>query len=180
MRVLVYLGSSEGNKPYFKDAAIEIANWIGVNNYTLVYGGNANGLMGILAKQVKSHGAKIIGAIPEYLLETEVPFNDLDIFEITETMDQRKEFMRKNSDICIALPGGPGTMEEITEAISLYRVKQHNNPCVFFNKNGYYNPMKKMYDDMLVNSFMTKKDRDSILFTDDIKEVEEFYKKLRG
>lgn len=179
LRILVYLGSSVGNKEYFRDAAIEIADWIGKNRHTLVYGGNAYGLMGILADRVKEHGCKLIASIPKYLLETEKPHPDLDIFEIVDTMNERKEFMRNNSDICIALPGGPGTLEEITEAISLYRVKQHNSPCVFYNKNGFYNPIKKMYDDMLENGFMTQEDRKIILFTDDVNEIEEFFDKLK-
>ena len=46
-------------------------------------------------------------------------------------MSERKEVILEKGDVCIALPGGPGTLEEITEVVSWSRVGQNNNPCIF-------------------------------------------------
>ena len=179
MNVLVYLGSNLGDEEYFRDSALEIANWIGDNKYRLIYGGNENGLMGVLAGRALEKGSEVIGVMPRFLIGMEKPHKDLTEFIEVDTMSERKDYIRSISDICIALPGGPGTMEEITEAISLYRVKQSDVPCVFYNKNGYYNHMKEMYDLMLKHGFMTKEERDAILFTENVKEIEEFYKRMK-
>ena len=42
------------------------------------------------------------------------------------------------ADAFIALPGGWGTLEEITEVITLKQLGQHNKPIVFLNTAGYY------------------------------------------
>ena len=46
-------------------------------------------------------------------------------------MSERKEVILRKGDVCIALHGGPGTLEEITEVVSWARVGQNNNPCIF-------------------------------------------------
>ncbi len=42
----------------------------------------------------------------------------------------------------IALPGGPGTLEEIAEVISWARIGKNNNPCILFNEKGYFDSLK--------------------------------------
>lgn len=179
MRVLVFLGANKGNSPEFEQTTREVGKWIGENGHSLIYGGNANGLMGVLADSALEFGANVVGVMPEFLMDEETPHEGLSEFVTTKTMQDRKDYMRANADICIALPGGAGTMEEITEAISLYRVKQSNCPCVFFNKNGYYDLMRDMYDKMVEFDFLKEKYRKDILFSDDFNEIENFYKEKR-
>lgn len=78
-------------------------------------------------------------------------------------MSERKDKIIELGDVFIALPGGPGTLEEITEVISWSRIGQNNAPCILYNKNGYSNPLKTMYQSMVSNGFLTKKDFDKIL-----------------
>ena len=52
-------------------------------------------------------------------------------------MHARKKKMIELADVYLALPGGPGTLEEISEVISC-RVGEHMNPCILYNVNGYY------------------------------------------
>ena len=89
-------------------------------------------------------------------------------------MSERKEVILKKGDVCIALPGGPGTLEEITEVVSWSRVGQNNNPCIFFNTNNYYSLIEQFYDQMVSNEFLTQEDRDKILFSNSFQEIEEF------
>lgn len=174
MNVLVYLGSKLGNNEIFKDAAVEVADWIAFNRYGLVYGGNEKGLMGILAERAISKNVEVIGVMPTYLKEIETVKKNLTQFIETETMQERKDIMREMSEVCIALPGGPGTMEEITEAFSLHLVGQNPNACILFNKNGYYDDLKNMYDNMVKNGFLTKEDRSKLLFSEDFDEIDQF------
>jgi predicted Rossmann-fold nucleotide-binding protein len=96
-------------------------------------------------------------------------------------MSKRKEVILEKEDVCIALPGGPGTLEEITEVVSWSRVGQNNNPCIFFfNTNNYYSLIEQFYDQMVSNEFLTQEDRNKILFSKSFKEIEEFIKNYKA
>lgn len=82
--------------------------------------------------------------------------------------------MLELGDACIALPGGPGTLEEITEMISWARVGQNENPCVLFNEKGFYDPLKNLYDSMVENQFLTPEDRSKTLFSNSLSEIDHF------
>ena len=64
MNIVVYLASTPGTNPKIKDATVELGQWIGANGHTLIYGGSASGLMGLLAKSVLDAGGKVIGIEP--------------------------------------------------------------------------------------------------------------------
>ncbi len=51
-----------------------------------------------------------------------------------------KQTILDMADGCIALPGGPGTLEEIIEAYSWARIGDNPNPCALYNVNHYYDP----------------------------------------
>ncbi|WP_103981360.1 TIGR00730 family Rossman fold protein [Helcococcus massiliensis] len=174
MNILVYLGSKTGKDKIYTEAATEVADWIVENGHNLVYGGNAKGLMGVLAKRVKEKGGKVIGVMPEFLLEIEERYEECDEYILTQTMQERKDKVRDLSQVCLAIPGGPGTMEEITEAYSLYLVGQNPNPCILYNKNGYYDNLERMYDDMVREGFLDEEARKDFLFSDDFAEIETF------
>jgi uncharacterized protein (TIGR00730 family) len=54
------------------------------------------------------------------------------------------------ADAFVALPGGPGTMDEIFEAWTWAQLGYHNKPCAFYNVHGYYDELlafiRKMSD----------------------------------
>lgn len=50
--------------------------------------------------------------------------------------------MMQHADVCLALPGGVGTLEEISEAYSWARVGENNSPCIFLDVNEYYRPLR--------------------------------------
>lgn len=89
-------------------------------------------------------------------------------------MAERKQKMLDLGDVCIALSGGPGTLEEITEMISWSRIGQNPNPCILFNENGFYDPLRDLYDSMVKNDFLTQTDRDKTLFSNSLKEINQF------
>ena len=174
MNIVVYCGASEGNSPIFKAAAVNLGEWIAQNGYTLVYGGGKVGLMGLIADTVLANGGEVIGVIPSFLVDRELAHPNLTTLEIVDTMSTRKAKMLKLGDACIALPGGPGTLEEITEVVSWARVGQNDNPCIFLDVNGFYQPVKAMYDSMVDNGFLTQADRDKTLFSDSLSEIDGF------
>ncbi|MBC2324835.1 LOG family protein [Listeria booriae] len=174
MNIVVYCGANKGNNPVYERATIAVGEWIARNNNTLVYGGGRSGLMGILADTVIASGGKAIGIIPTFLKERELAHPHLTELIIVDTMDERKQKMLNLGNACIALPGGPGTLEEITEVVSWSRLGQNNNPCIFYNENDYYRPIQQFYDDMVQNDFLTVEDRSKILFSNSVDEIHSF------
>jgi len=122
MKIAVYCGASVGNEPSFATAAQELGQWIASRKNTLVYGGGKAGLMGVLADAVLENGGQVIGVIPTFLKDRELAHPGLTELYVVETMSERKRKMFELSQAFVALPGGPGTLEEITEMISWSRI----------------------------------------------------------
>lgn len=174
MKIAVYCGSSTGFDEVYSQAARELGTWIVTNQHNLVYGGGNIGLMKEVADIVLDHDGHVTGVMPSYLIDREIHRDDLSEFIEVDTMAERKTIMLEKSDICIALPGGPGTLEEISEAISLARVNQINNTCIFLNINGYYDHLEHFFKHMLEEGFINQKDFNNIHFVDDIADLSRF------
>lgn len=173
-RIAVYCGASKGKNPVYEDYAVKLANWITDNHYELVYGGGKVGLMGIVADTVLDNGGEVIGIMPQFLVDREIAHERVTEFVVTHDMDERKKKMMELSDCCIALPGGPGTLEEISEAISWARVGENDSPCIFLNVNGYYDLMKHFFDQMVSEGFLSQTDRSKVCISDSFDEIDAF------
>lgn len=176
MKITVYCGASLGNDKIYREVTVNFGKWIAKNKHSLVYGGGGGGLMGLIADTVMKEGGEVTGIIPHFLAERELAHEGITKLIKVETMVERKKLLLELGEVCVALPGGPGTLEEITEVISWARIGKNDNPCIFFNVNGYYDDIKNMYDKMVKNGFLTKEDREKILFTDSYEELENFIK----
>lgn len=174
MNIIVYCGASKGNTPIYELSAKKLAQWIVKNNHRLIYGGGKAGLMGVLADTVLENGGQAVGVIPTFLEKRELAHPELSELIVVNSMSDRKAKMLSLGDACIALPGGPGTLEEITEVVSWSRIGQNNNPCIFYNENNFYNPIRIMYDNMVEMAFLSKSDRNKILFSDSLDEIGKF------
>ncbi|RDF10873.1 TIGR00730 family Rossman fold protein [Haemophilus paraphrohaemolyticus] len=174
MNITVYCGASLGNKEVYQQATKKLGKWIAQKQHQLVYGGGAAGLMGLIANTVLENGGKVIGIIPEFLKERELAHSNLTELVVVQMMTERKKRMFDLANAFIALPGGPGTLEEISEVISWARIGQNPNPCILFNENGYFDSLRNFYDRMVQDGFLTQLDRDKILFSNDLVEIETF------
>lgn len=174
MRITIYCGSTFGKGEIYIRMAEKIADWIIEKKHSLVYGGGNNGLMGVIANRVLKGGCEVYGVIPRFLKEKELAHAGISRLEIVENMSERKYKMLQTGDVFLALPGGPGTLEEITEAISWARIGQNSGPCILFNRDGYYEPLRAMYQKMAKEGFYSEKELAYTLFSDDLEEIERF------
>ena len=174
MNITVYMGSNPGKNPAYKKAAEELGRFIGENGHTLVYGGSDAGLMGVVADAVLEAGGHIIGVFPKNLKGIEGMHPRLD--KLIETVDirMRRAKMIALGDVFIALPGGPGTIEEISEIMSLARINQLNGMCTLLNVDGYFDHFKAQYDRMVEEGFITQVERGRIFFLDSVEELKRF------
>lgn len=171
MNITVYCGSRFGEKSVFKDKAIELGNWIVESGHNLVYGGGNVGLMGTVANTVLEGGAKVYGIIPEFLLDQEKGHEGLYTLEIVSSMPERKTRMINLGDAFIALPGGPGTLEEISEIISLRRLNRTEKPCILYNIEGFYEPLRKLLEEMVAADFLPSEDLSKVVFASNLDEI---------
>ena len=141
--ICVYCGSSLGNDPLFLQQAKELGEILAKRNLALVYGGSREGLMGKVADGVLSNNGKAIGVLPAHLKDQEVAHAGLTELHIVKDMHERKAKMASLSDTFIALPGGFGTLDEVTEMITWNQLRLQAKPIGFLNVKGYYD---KLFD----------------------------------
>lgn len=153
MNITVYCGARSGRDGGYKKLAEELGAWIALNGHGLVYGGGKAGLMGILADSVLAGGGRVFGIIPRFLVERESAHDRISRLSVVETMSERKKLMIEQGDAFIALPGGTGTLEEITEVMSLIRLKRLHKPCILFNYRGFYEPLRMLLNRMSEDGF---------------------------
>ncbi|KRL21229.1 hypothetical protein FC98_GL000817 [Lentilactobacillus kisonensis DSM 19906 = JCM 15041] len=72
------------------------------------------------------------------------------------------------------MPGGVGTLEEITQSFSWARLNDNPNPCAFYNVNHYYQPLIAMFDQMVTAGFLSADDRQKLIFSDSLSAIQQF------
>jgi uncharacterized protein (TIGR00730 family) len=142
--VTVYCSSSSKIPSIYFDAARELGSALVANGWSLVYGGNAVGLMGAVADAVREAGGKVIGITPQVLMNKGITDERCTELIVTPDMRQRKALLESRGDAFIALPGGLGTFEEIFEIIVGRQLNTHTKPIVLLNIAGYYGPLLAM------------------------------------
>lgn len=172
MNITVYLGAREGNEPVFREAAAEIGKWIAEAGHRLIYGGSGIGLMGVLADAAMESGGEVIGVEPQFFIDDGFLHEGITKTIPTETMAERRLLMMEMGDAFIALPGGIGTLDEISEVIVMAALGKHKKPCILYNKNGYYDLLRGMFDRMTNYEFMAEDARDRIVFADTLEDIQ--------
>lgn len=171
MNITVYLGANEGNDLTLTEAVRELGTWIGESGNRLVYGGSKSGLMGVLAKSVVSSGGEAIGVEPVFFVERDLQYDGLTQLVVTQDMSERKTKMAELGDAFIALPGGTGTLEEISEIMSKVSLDHLNAPCIIFNHKGYYDGLKQLLDKMIERGLSTKERQSKIFFVESVDDI---------
>ena len=139
--ICVYCGSRPGANPAFAEAAAGVGRWIGERGGQLVYGGGRSGLMGVVADAALAAGARVVGVIPQALVDREQAHRGCTELHVVDTMHERKRRMAERADAFLALPGGIGTMEEFFEIWTWYQLGYHGKPVGLLNVGGYYDAL---------------------------------------
>ena len=173
MRICVYGAAS----PTIDNQYIETVELLGKimvkRGHSLVFGGGGNGLMGAVARGVRSSDGYIIGVIPAFFEDENIEevCSFCDEFIEPETMRERKQIMEDNSDAFIVVPGGIGTYEEFFEILTLKQLCRHNKPIGIYNINGYYNEILIAMKEAMKKRFIRETCRDLYFVTEDIDEL---------
>lgn len=150
----VYCSSSDRLDSKYYTVATQLGIEMARRQWTLVYGGGKTGIMGALARGVKSSGGRVVGVIPEFMKARELEFTEADELISVLTMRERKMLMETRADAFVALPGGWGTLEEVLEILTLAHLEVLQKPVVLLNQDGYYDDLLRLFDRVVAEKFM--------------------------
>ncbi|NNE43472.1 MAG: TIGR00730 family Rossman fold protein, partial [Gemmatimonadetes bacterium] len=162
MNVCVYCSSSDRVAPRYLEVARELGQLLGERKNNLVFGGGNTGSMNALAEGVKAGGGRVIAVIPTWMHEKGLTFEGSDEIVQTDDMQIRRMTMIKGSDVFIGLPGGLGTLEEITENLTMRQLDLHDKPLCLVDVDGFWKPMLAFFDQLNDGGFLLGEHRDLI------------------
>jgi uncharacterized protein (TIGR00730 family) len=169
--VTIFCGSKPGNDDAYVKSAEALGTMLAQKAITLVYGGGNKGIMGAVANAALTAGGKVVGIIPQLLLEWEAQHEGLTELIVTESMHARKLMLYDKCDVAIVLPGGMGTLDELFEMLTWNNLRIHSKKVYILNANGYYNALIQLLDTMDQQGFMYDEWRERLIVCDSVNEI---------
>jgi uncharacterized protein (TIGR00730 family) len=176
MILCIYCGTGFGDDPAYLAAAKATATLCAEQGVEIVYGGATVGLMGAVADAALAASGKVIGVMPQALVDREIAHKGLTEIHVTQSMHERKALMEQLSTAFVALPGGPGTLDEMIEQWTWGLLGIHAKPCGFLNVKGYFDPLREMIQRMADAGFVPRRHVDMLVFTEDPAELLERFR----
>ena len=152
--VCVFCSSSTRVADGYVDLAAQVGAELAARGHALVSGGGNVSMMGAVARAARAAGARTTGVIPQVLLELEAGDREADELLVVDDMRARKGLMDARADAFLALPGGIGTLEELTEVWVARVLGLHAKPVVALDVDGLYAPLRAQIDLMLERGFV--------------------------
>ena len=172
MKIAVFLGSRLGNRPLYRETAEKTGEWIARSGHSLIYGGEAMGLMGVLADRALEGGASVTGVVPDIPLLKEQRHPGLTEYIPVKDMAERKKAMLDRADLFLCLPGGMGTLDEFTDVMVSVQLGLFQKPCVLFDAGGYYRAFGAFLEQMAEEGFLDRGLLEAVTITEDFSEID--------
>ncbi len=160
MKVCVFAASSSRIDPAYIKAAGELGTVFASEGVHAVFGGGGIGLMGVFADAMMAGGGSVTGVIPGFMMDEGWGHSGVSDMVVTPDMSERKKTIFAMSDAAVALPGGVGTLEELTEVITLKQLGQFNKPIIIMNVNGFYDHLIEFFEQMYRGNFIRLEHKD--------------------
>jgi len=160
MTVCIFASSSSRINEEYAVAATHLGALLAKAGMSIVYGGGGIGLMGTIADSVMKNNGKVIGVIPAFMKDEGWDHKSVNDMIITNDMGERKKRMFELADAVVALPGGVGTLEELTEAITLKQLGLYNGPIIILNTLNFYDSLISFFEHMIAGHFLRFEHKD--------------------
>ena len=154
MTICIFASSSSRIDNEYAIAASRLGTLLALAKLDVVYGGGGIGLMGKLADAVLENGGKITGVIPSFMKDEGWDHSAVNEMIITSDMGERKKRMFELADAVVALPGGVGTLEELTEAMTLKQLGLFKGPIIILNTLNFYKSFIDFMEHMVAGNFL--------------------------
>ncbi|GAB6045567.1 TIGR00730 family Rossman fold protein [Caminibacter profundus] len=169
--ISIFGSSREKPGSFYYEKAYEISKALSFKGFAIITGGGP-GIM-----EAANKGAKIsIG------LNIDLPYEQHINPYVKTSIKFRYFFTRKVTFLkysvgVVMMPGGFGTLDELSEVLVLIQTKKMTKiPVVFFGKE-FYEPLLKFFDKMLEHKYIDEKDKRLFIVTDDVNEAVEYMHK---
>ena len=169
--IAIYCSSSNKVRESYMQAAERLGELFAKANIQLIYGDGGIGLMAAAAQGALDAGGKVLGVIPQFMVDAgwNNPHSTKTI--VTETMHERKATICREADAMVALPGGIGTFEELLECLTWKQLGLHTCPVVILNTDGYYDRLLSCIDYMIEEQMMRPIHREMFIVVSTPEEV---------
>ena len=154
MTICVFASSSSRIDKEYAVAASNLGLLLAQAKIDVVYGGGGIGLMGKLADAVLENRGRITGVIPSFMKDEGWDHRAISEMIITSDMGERKKKMFAMADAVVALPGGVGTLEELTEAMTLKQLGLYHGPIIILNTLNFYDSFIDFLEHMVSGNFL--------------------------
>jgi hypothetical protein len=169
--ITVFCGSKDGFNEVYRETGWQLGEFLALKGITVIYGGAKVGVMGAVADGALDKNGKVVGVIPSFLKKDEVVHNQLTQLIEVETMHERKLKMHELSDAVITLPGAWGTMDELFEMLTWAQLGLHNKPIGLLNINGYFDSLKVLFNNMVIEGFLEERLPEMLIIRESIEDL---------
>ena len=171
MKIAVFCSANAHiDSDYFR-LTEEMGKWMAEQGHDLVFGGCNIGLMNTIGKAVKAHGGRAIGVVPTIVERGGKTFPDLDVEIPCDNLSDRKDLMLAHSDVCIALPGGIGTLDEVFTVAASNCIGYHAKRVILYDMKGFWKPLTTLLDTLKQQGFIRGDYQRQILTAHDLPEL---------
>ena len=167
----MYCGSSSGKREVFVESARTLGRELAARKIEIVYGGGRRGLMGALADAALAAGGRVVGIIPQSLVDLEIAHRNLSELHVVHSMHDRKAEMTRRADAFLILPGAWGTLDELCEAMTWAQLGIHHKPCGLWNVDGYFDLLLQFLQRAVDDSFLQAEDCELLLVSGDLTDL---------
>ncbi len=167
VRIAVYCGSSKRLPEVYHEAARRLGTAIAQARHIMLYGGGRTGLMGSVADAALAAGGVVEGVILDAFVGMDVHHRGLHRLDEVGDMRSRKRALEERADAFIALPGGLGTLEELSEVLSFRKLGFHARPLVLIDTDGFFQPLVAQIERAIRDGFDDADVREAFAVTED-------------
>ena len=165
--ITVFCGSARDCPDVYRRMAREAGSVIARQGRTLVYGSGDWGLMGDVARGALDAGGRVIGVNVRQFDGTPSTVTCSEYY-VEEDFASRKAALVARGDACVALPGGTGTLDELTELYVQAQLGHWNKPFGILNFRGYYDGLLMQLRRAHQDGFLSGPDLSRLLVAEDM------------
>lgn len=179
MKIAVFCSANNNIESQYFTLTQQLGEWMAKKGHTLIYGGCNLGLMECVAKAVHTNGGRTIGVIPS-IREKEGQISEyLDVEIPTDSLSDRKDLMLNQCDVCIALPGGIGTLDELFSVAASHFIGYHHKIVILYNMSGFWNSLIALLDNLKDHGMIRGSYHKQIKVANNLQDIEKIIEEER-
>lgn len=163
----------------FLNLASEVSKIFASRNFDLIFGAANESMMGACYKEFVKHNRKIYAyTVPKYERDfKKIP--KAKCYGVKDTLIRFQKMYFK-SDFVVILPGGIGTLAELTCALEEYRASLGDKKIIIVNYKGFYDDIINWMKKNIKTGFISESLFDCFYIANTLEELEKIVKDSLG